>query len=142
MAEIRTDKIEIFNKQSAIGENMSQIKMDQSKSYRELLLANLKDAEHAAGYLQAALEEQDCDPTFLAKLLQSVIQDVILARYSPESAPQELKQRTETFYQAVSQSDAKEIYSFVELLNLLGFEISIRPKNLIGFIALSEGADA
>lgn len=109
---------------------MSQIKMEKSKSYRELLLNNLRDAEHAAGYLEAALEEQDSDPAFLAKLLQSVIQDVILARYPADGAvPQEIQEKAALLSELMSRSSAKEIYSFVELLNLLGFEIAIRPKN-------------
>lgn len=100
---------------------MNQIKTDRSKSYREFLLSSLKDIEHSAGYIEAALEERDPDPTFLAKLLKSVIQDVVVAKYSG-LVPQVVQEKLEQFNQS------SDVYDFVELIDTLGFEIAIRPK--------------
>jgi hypothetical protein len=108
---------------------MNQTKAEQSKGYRELLLANLQDADHAAGYLEAALEERDSDPAFLVQLLQSVIQDVIQARYGDEVLPPELQDKWVELCQVMAQTQGREIYGFVELLETLGFGVTIEAKN-------------
>ncbi|MGG6269742.1 hypothetical protein ACQ4M3_34585 [Leptolyngbya sp. AN03gr2] len=103
---------------------MSQIKIDRSKSYREFLLTSLnQDVEHAAGYIEAALEERDSDPAFLAKLLQSVMEKVVMAKYLEEAIPQELQEKLAKFNQTI------EVYDFIELLDMLGFEVAVRPKS-------------
>jgi hypothetical protein len=97
------------------------IKLEQSKSYREFLLKNLQDSDHAAGYLEAALEEQDGDLDFLSKLLKSVVDDVIEAQDYDSSS-------IRSAYDRFCQSNPDGIYHFVQLLDHLGFQVSIAPK--------------
>jgi hypothetical protein len=107
---------------------MSQTKAEQSKGYREFLLANLQDADHAAGYLEAALEEREGDPEFLAQLLQAVIQDVVEARCGDRGMPDELQEKLAGLSQVMAQTNGREIYLFVELLEVLGFRVAIQAK--------------
>jgi DNA-binding phage protein len=100
---------------------MTTIKLEQSKSYREFLLKNLQDSEHAAGYLEAALEEQDGDLDFLSQLLKSVLSDVVEAQASDNPS-------VRSVYDRFCQSNPVEIYHFVQLLDQLGFQVSIAPK--------------
>ena len=107
---------------------MSQTKIEQSKSYREFLLGNLQDVEHAAGYLAAALTEEDSDPAFLNQLLKSAIEDVIEARSLNGSTLSEIRLLRDRF--ADAQSKGSDIRSFIQLLDALGFKVSIEPKAL------------
>ncbi len=59
---------------------MKTVKVEQSKSYRELLLRNLQNSIHAAGYLEAVLEEKDEDFVFLSQLLKSSVSDFMEAQ--------------------------------------------------------------
>ncbi len=100
---------------------MKTIKVEQSKGYREFLLKNLQDFDHAAGYLEAALEEEDVDLDFLSKFLKSVVSDVVEAqdRTNPSVT---------AAYDRFCQSNPEGVYHFVQLLDQLGFQISIAPK--------------
>lgn len=97
------------------------IKLEQSKSYREFLLKNLQDSDHAAGYLEAALEEQEGDLDFLSQLLKSVLSDVMEAQASDNPS-------VSSAYDRFCQADPDGIYHFVQLLDQLGFQVSIAPK--------------
>ena len=93
------------------------IKLEQSKSYREFLLENLRDSEHAAGYLEAVLEEEDTDPAFLTQLLKSTISDVMEAQGASGAA--------NLAYDRFCQSNPEGVYHFVQLLDQLGMRVSI-----------------
>ena len=49
---------------------MKNVKMPTSDSYREFLIECLKDPEHAAGYIEAILEEKDPEPELLRNALR------------------------------------------------------------------------
>jgi DNA-binding phage protein len=51
---------------------MKNVKMPTSDSYREFLIECLKDPEHAAGYIEAILEEKDPEPELLRNALRKV----------------------------------------------------------------------
>jgi DNA-binding phage protein len=108
---------------------MSQTQIEQSKSYREFLLANLRDRTHAAGYLEAALEEQDNDPAFLTQLLQAAIDDVIQAHFAHGTVPTDVSLGHDRFMQSVGQPHSSDIHQFVQLLDALGFKLTITPKD-------------
>jgi hypothetical protein len=96
-------------------------RLEQSKSHSEFLLKNLQASEHAAGYLEAALEEQDGDLDFLSKLLKSVVSDVV-------EAQDDVNPSVKSAYDRFCQSNPDGIYHFVQLLDQLGFQVSIAPK--------------
>lgn len=100
---------------------MKTIKLEQSKSYREFLLNNLQDSDHAAGYLEAALEEEDLDLAFLSQLLKSAIGDVVEAQGGENAAMQ-------SAYDRFCQSNPEGIYHFVQLLAQMGLRVSIVPN--------------
>jgi DNA-binding phage protein len=106
---------------------MSQTKIEQSKSYREFLLENLQDEAHAAGYLMAALTEEDADATFLRQLLQSTIDDVIEAQTICKMVLPEVSALRDRF--AMAQANGSDIHGFVQLLDVLGFQLAIVPKD-------------
>ena len=95
--------------------------LKQSKSYREFLLENLRDSEYAAGYLEAALEEEDTDPAFLTQLLTSTINDVMEAQGASGAA--------NLAYDRFCQTNPEGIYHFVQLLEQLGMRVSIVPRS-------------
>ncbi len=106
---------------------MSQTKIEQSKSYREFLLENLQDEAHAAGYLAAALTEEDADAAFLKQLMQSAIDDVIQARSMNGRLMPEVSALRDRF--ATAQSHGSDIQVFAQLLDALGLQLTIAPKS-------------
>jgi DNA-binding phage protein len=53
---------------------MKEMKMPTSDSYYESLIESLKDAEHAAGFIGAILEEKDPEPALLRNAIRKVIE--------------------------------------------------------------------
>jgi DNA-binding phage protein len=104
---------------------MKNVKMPTSDSYREFLIECLKDPEHAAGYIEAILEEKDPEPELLCNALRKVIEAYVTSNKLPESA----KQHHEKLDKILTQSGCAEIYTFVELLDALGFRVAIAPKD-------------
>jgi DNA-binding phage protein len=98
--------------------------MPTSDSYREFLIECLKDPEHAAGYIEAILEEKDPEPELLRNALRKVIEAYVTSNKLPESA----KQHHEKLDNILSQSGCTEIYTFLELLDALGFRVAIALK--------------
>ncbi len=103
---------------------MKNVKMPTSDSYREFLIECLKDPEHAAGYIEAILEEKDPEPELLRNALRKVAEAYATSNKLPESA----KQHHEKLDNILTQSGCTEIYIFVELLDALGFRVAIAPK--------------
>jgi DNA-binding phage protein len=101
--------------------------IEQSKSYREFFLENLQDEAHAAGYLMAALTEDDADATFLKQLLRSTIDDVIEAQTMHEVVLPEVSVLRDRF--TMAQANGSDIHGFVQLLDVLGFQVAIVPKD-------------
>ncbi|MBE9225027.1 transcriptional regulator [Phormidium sp. LEGE 05292] len=104
---------------------MKNVKMPTSDSYREFLIECLKDPEHAAGYIEAILEEEDPEPELLRNALRKVIE---AWEKSDRRLSESTKQLHEKLDRILTESNASEIYTFVELLNALGFQIAISPK--------------
>jgi len=103
---------------------MKNVKMPTSDSYREFLIECLTDPEHAAGYIEAILEEEDPEP----ELLRNALRKVIEAWEKSDRLSESTKQLHEKLDRMLTESNASEIYTFVELLNELGFQLTITPK--------------
>jgi DNA-binding phage protein len=106
---------------------MSQTKIEQSKSYREFLLENLQDDAHAAGYLAAALAEEDADADFLKQLVQSALDDVIQARSLNGVVLPAVSSLRQQF--ATAQSHGSDLQVFAQLLEAVGLKLTIVPKS-------------
>jgi DNA-binding phage protein len=100
---------------------MKEMKMPTSDSYRESLIESLKDAEHAAGFIGAILEEKDPEPALLRNAIRKVIEAKIRMNALSDSA----KEHHEKLDKMLTESGGSEIYSLVELLEALGFKLEI-----------------
>ena len=100
---------------------MKDVKAPTSHSYREYLIESLKEAEEAAGYIGAILEEKDPEPA----LLRNAIRNVIEARIRMNALSDSAKEVHEKLDRMLTESGGSEIYSLVELLEALGFKLEI-----------------
>jgi DNA-binding phage protein len=103
---------------------MKKVKMPTSDRYREFLIECLKDPEHAAGYIEAILEEKGPEP----ELLRNALRKVAKAHAKSNNLSESAKQQHEKLDKILTQSGGAEIYSFIELLDALGFRVAIVPK--------------
>jgi DNA-binding phage protein len=117
---------------------MTNIKIPTSKPYHDFIIEKLKNSEHAAGFLTAILEEENPEP----ELLKNAIAQVIEAKYQNQDLSNEAKLCYEKLNHLLTESGCAEIYGFIELLNSLGFEISIHVKEYITQVEEEEPAIA
>lgn len=104
--------------------SMKNVKMPTCDRYREFLIECLKDPEQAAGYIEAILEEENPKPKLLENALKKVVEAYARSNQLSESA----KQHHEKLDRMLAESRGSEIYTFVKLLNALGFRVAIAPK--------------
>ena len=102
---------------------MKVVKMPTNDSYHEYLIESLKDIEEVAGYIEIVLEEGDDDP----KLLPKVLKNVIEAYNKKQPTFHNVKQHYEELNLILKESNCREIYTFLRLLNALGLKINISP---------------
>ncbi|MFB2897084.1 transcriptional regulator [Aerosakkonemataceae cyanobacterium BLCC-F50] len=103
---------------------MKNLKMPTSDSYHKFLIESLKNREEAAGYIEVVLEEGGDQPVLLRKAIRNVVEAWERCdRLSPST-----KQLHEKLDRILTESNASEIYTFVELLNSLGFQVTISLK--------------
>ncbi|MEG4073632.1 transcriptional regulator [Microcoleus sp. Pol14C2] len=105
---------------------MKDVKAPTSHSYREYLIESLKEAEEAAGYIGAILEEKDPEPALLRNAIRNVIEAKIRMNALSESA----KEHHEKLDKMLTESGGSEIYSLVELLEALGFKLEITVADI------------
>lgn len=103
---------------------MKSVKIPTSDSWLEALIESLKDPERAAGNIEVALEEKDPEP----ELLGAVLKDVVSARLRMNNLSPEAKLQYEKLDKILQETGGAEIYSFVALLDTLGFRIAIAVK--------------
>ena len=104
---------------------MNNVKAPTSRSYQELLIASLRNAEEAAGYIEVTLTEAS-DET---KLLQMVLKDVIDSRLKFHNLSESAQLQWEKLDKMLTASSGSEIYCFVELLEALGFKLGITVED-------------
>ena len=105
---------------------MKEMKMPTSDSYRESLIESLKDAEHAGDFIGAILAEKDPEPALLRNAIRKVIEAKIRMNALSESA----KEHHEKLDKMLTASGGSGIYSFVELLEALGFKLEITVADI------------
>lgn len=102
---------------------MQNVKIPTSKSYHEYLISSLKDPERAAAYIEEILDLEAEAPE--PKLLQAAIKDIVDAHFQMNNLSDEAKLAYQKLDRILSETEGAEIYSFVQLLNGLGFRIAI-----------------
>ncbi|MBD2481915.1 DNA-binding protein [Planktothrix sp. FACHB-1365] len=103
---------------------MQDVKIPISDSYHNYLIESLKDPEEAAAYLEVALEEGSDQPQLLKKVISNILEAQSQLNYGYDSN----QINREKLDKAVALINCIAIYDFVELVNLLGFKISIQVK--------------
>lgn len=91
-------------------------------TYQEDFFEALKDTREAAGYLNAALEENDGELFLLA------LRNVAEARGGMTALSQKSKLNRESLNRMLSKNGNPEIKSVLTLLNVMGLKLSIEPK--------------
>jgi DNA-binding phage protein len=103
---------------------MKNVKSPTSRSYHEFLIESLTDSQEVADYIEIVLEEGSDEPRLLPQVLSNVMEAYIKTNKVSDST-QQTYQKLE---QMLQQSNCSEIYTFVELLKELGFQIQITSK--------------
>ncbi|MDF0556785.1 transcriptional regulator [Kamptonema sp. UHCC 0994] len=104
---------------------MQKVKMPKSDSYDEFLIESLKDSGHAAGFIEAILEEKNPEPA----LLRNAVRKVVEARSRMNNLADSTQLKHEKLDKLLTASGCAEIYAFVELLDALGFRLAVTVKD-------------
>ncbi|HEY9703333.1 MAG TPA: transcriptional regulator, partial [Allocoleopsis sp.] len=91
------------------------------KTYNDFLMEKLTNSEHAAGFIEAILAEKDPEPELLRNALFKVIEAYKINDKLTESA----RINYQKLEQILTDSNGKEIYTFMQLLEDLGWKFSI-----------------
>ena len=91
-----------------------------SVSYQEDLLDRLKDADYAAGYLSACLEEDE--QTFLLGLRHVAEAQGGLGRLSKKT-----RLNREHLFRMLSKSGNPHLHSLRQLVNAIGLKLTLQP---------------
>lgn len=94
----------------------------KNENYKNDLFERLKDAEYAAAYIEAALDENDAD------FLQVALGDVVKAHGVSKIADITGMAR-QVIYRMISKSGNPTIKNLNILLDSVGLEIDIKVKN-------------
>ncbi len=95
--------------------------MGKTKSYKTHLDDRLKDPNEAAGYLNAALEDDDPHVFLLA------LRDVADAMGGMSQLSDKSALNRQSLYRALSKSGNPKLLSVLSILEAMGFEVTIRP---------------
>ena len=99
--------------------------MPRNRSFQTKLVESLRDPEVAAAYLSAALEETD-RALFLLALRNVADSQGGLSRLADVT-----QLNRENLYRMLSDKGNPEFYSLVPLLDALGFQLTVEPKQVI-----------
>ncbi|MEQ1844470.1 MAG: addiction module antidote protein [Nitrospira sp.] len=99
--------------------------MPRSRNYQTKLVDSLKDPEEAAAYLSAALEEIDKELFLLA------LRNVADAQGGLSRLAEATGLNRENLYRMLSDKGNPEFYSLVTLLDALGFQLTVEPKQVV-----------
>ncbi|MFB2921373.1 MULTISPECIES: DNA-binding protein [Aerosakkonema] len=103
---------------------MKNLKTPTSDSYHDYLIESLKNREEAAGYIEVVLEEGGDQPVLLRKAIRNVVESWAKSDRLSDAT----KQLHENLERMLTESNAAEIYTFIELMDKLGFRVAILPK--------------
>ncbi len=95
--------------------------MGKTRNYKIHLDERLKDPKEAAGYLNAALEDDDPHVFLLA------LKDVADAMGGMSQLSDKSTLNRQSLYRALSKTGNPKLLSVLSVLAAMGFEIHIRP---------------
>jgi probable addiction module antidote protein len=92
----------------------------QTKSYRENLLASLRNPEAAAQYLNACLEDED------PRVFLMALRDVAEARGGIRELSRETHLNRESLYRMLSKSGNPSLESLASVLSACGLRLAVQ----------------
>jgi probable addiction module antidote protein len=95
--------------------------MSKGSNFQEDLLERLKDPEYAAGYIAAAMEEND--PSFLQVVLGDVIRAHGVSKISEITGI-----ARQALYKMISEDGNPTMKNVNKLLDAVGLEIDVKAK--------------
>lgn len=96
--------------------------MSKSIDYHGYLIESLKNPQEAAGYLNAALEDDDIDG-FLEAL-----RNVVEAQGGISQLAKKTEKGRNSLYKTVSKSGNPYLRNTNEILHALGFQLAVLPQ--------------
>lgn len=103
------------------------VKISQrSIDYQAMLIESLKDREHAAAYLNAAIEESLKSDKESQQLFLIALRNVAEAQGSMQDLAKRAKVRRESLYRMLSKKGNPELSSLAALLRAMGFSLNVR----------------
>jgi DNA-binding phage protein len=99
--------------------------LSKSDSYQDYLISRLQNAEEAAAYIEAILEEEDPEPTLLKSALLDVVEAFSNTTLSSEHAESQRKKLDDILAQPGSQA----IYGLASWLSEMGLQLSVSVQN-------------
>ncbi len=99
--------------------------MPRSVSYQEYLIKSLEEPIEAAAYIEAILEAENPE----RELLLSSLDDVIEAYGGINKLSDRARKSYEDLKDLLLKSGGEEIYSLVNFLDALGFQLQVRVKS-------------
>ena len=106
---------------------MTNLKIQNSREYREYLLESLANSDRAANYIEATLERELEDPT--PDLLRLVLSNVVAAQKNDRNVSGEIENLHAELDRVLAENKGVEIYGLVDLLDALGFRLAVLPKD-------------
>lgn len=96
--------------------------MGKSVDYHDYLIESIKDPKEAAGYLNAALEDDDIDD-FLEAL-----RNVIEAKGGMSNLAKKTAKGRNSLYKTVSKNGNPYLRNTNDILHALGFQLAVLPQ--------------
>ncbi|HAC62166.1 MAG TPA: transcriptional regulator [Cyanothece sp. UBA12306] len=103
---------------------MNNVKTIASQNYDDFIIEKLQNSQHAAGFLEAILEEENPEPQLLKNALLKVIK-AYQNQHDLSNVPEKFSSQ---FNKLLNQDGGEEIYEFVNFLDQLGLKIKIEVK--------------
>jgi probable addiction module antidote protein len=101
--------------------------MKRYRNYNEHLIKKLKDAEYAAAYLNAVLEEafENNDPG----LFQIAVRDVVEAHGGMGKISSKMEVSRESFYRSLSQNGKARFSTLINAIKACGLSLEFHPAH-------------
>ena len=99
--------------------------MPKTVSYHEEFIKRIKEPKKAAAYIEAILEAENPE----SELLLSSLDDVIEAYGGTNKLSDKARQSYEDLKDLLLKSGGEEIYSLVNFLDALGFQLQVKVKS-------------
>lgn len=103
---------------------MRNVEVPTSESYRDYLIASLRNPGEAAAYIEAILAEPQSED-----LLKAALGDVLEALAETALSPEQVKLHQGKLDQLLSQQGSDVVYGLGNWLNALGLRLTVVPNH-------------